>query len=295
MRKKILENSLQDKVLIYPGADEVSMILLSRMKNEIENKLPSVYILYASEMSKFLIPSFEDRPLVETLKYHILAAGCRLATCADRADLILAVNAPGEDMKSFIMQDEHLPQYETQRNMPAWINEIELLCKEGKAVSIADNAYSNAGELALVKILNKHNMLFNLAGYAGWNTSSNTVGTAIAQGVQYLYNGNDERHKNFLALRYIEDIGYCGCVRSDILVNHLEDLGLENFDLKDKKDVVGELARIKLEQFVQEYLGSISDVVSIDKVDMPWNRMFEANIKAHITENKINYRTECKK
>ncbi len=285
VRKKIKQNNFQDKVLIYPGADEIAMTLLSKMRNYFENKTPCVYIHYASEKSKYLVPSFEDRPLCETLKYHIMAAGCRIATCAENAQLILAVNAPADNMKSFIAQDEHLPQYETQRNMAWWLNEIELFCKEGKAVSIADNAYSNAAEIALIQMLDKKNMLLKLAGYAGWNTSSNTVGTSIAQAVQYFYEGNDKRHKDFLVLRYIEDLGYCAFVRSDIIINHLQELGLDNFDLKDKKEIIGEVAKAKLEKFVKDYLSSISDDIVINKINMPWNRMFEAQIDASLKNN----------
>ncbi len=285
VRKKIAQNLLQDSVLIYPGADELAMTLLSRAINEIEGKTPLVNLLFASEQSKKIIPPFEDRQLVETLKYHILACKARLTSCTKNADLILAINAPSEDMVSFPMQHKPLKQYDIGRNMPWFINEIEHLCKEGKAVSIADNAYTNGAELSLLQILNKRKILFNLAGYAGWNTSSNTIGTALSQGLYFLHTKNTKSHKEFLCLRYIEDGGYCSLVRSDIIENHLQNLGLDNFDLKDKNKIISGIVLEKLNEFKKEYLSDISAQIEITNVKMPWNRMFEVQMDINLHSN----------
>lgn len=85
--------------------------------------------------------------------------------------------------------------------------------KEHKIVSIADNAYANGGDIMFIHLLDKNQLLMQVGGYAGWNTSANTIGTAIAEAVDMLYNGKSKQHDNFLVERYLEDGGYCSVVR----------------------------------------------------------------------------------
>ena len=40
-----------------------------------------------------------------------------------------------------------------------------------------------------IHLLDKNQLLMQVGGYAGWNTSANTIGTAIAEAVDMLYNG----------------------------------------------------------------------------------------------------------
>ena len=76
VRAKIDEKVLNDRVILYPGADELGMVLVSRAINALENNTPRVYLKYASTLAPQLIPNYEDRSLNETVKYHVMAAGC---------------------------------------------------------------------------------------------------------------------------------------------------------------------------------------------------------------------------
>ena len=84
---------------MYPGADEVGLTLMARVVNQMNNNSPRVFVRYASERAPFIIPSYEDRSLGETIKYHLLAAGCRFASSISEADLVLAVKCPADDME----------------------------------------------------------------------------------------------------------------------------------------------------------------------------------------------------
>ena len=75
----------------------------------------------------------------------------------------------------------------------------------------------NSGDEELVDLLRQKGLLFRLAGYAGWNTSDNTLGTAVSMGMLYRYFGDRPAHRNFLALRYIEDVGYDAVVRDKVI------------------------------------------------------------------------------
>lgn len=285
VRDKIRRELLQDVVLMYPGADEIAMTLLSRVVNEMNQRRPKVYIKYASIHAPFIIPAYEDRSLGETLKYHLLAAGLSQVESCYEADLILAVSAPASDMLEAAVQEVKNQNYGVERNLTEFIYFIEEQIKAGKPVTIGDNAYANGADLELIDLLNKRGLLLKLAGYAGWNTSSNTIGTAISEGVLYLYRGNSKEHKNFLVERFIEDAGYCAVVRNYVSTNKLKELGMNYFDVVEKDGIVSQIVKDELYDFVNNRLTSIAKHINIKSVYMPWRRMFEVGLHAEYTED----------
>lgn len=286
VRRKIREEMLQDVVLMYPGADEIAMTLLSRVSNEINGQKPKVFVKYASIHAPYIIPAYEDRTLGETIKYHILAAGCRVAQSPTEADLILAISAPGGEMLEASVGPVMNHNYGVERNIAEFIFFIEDQINEGKPVTIGDNAYANGSDLELIELLNKKNLLLKVAGYAGWNTSSNTIGTAISEGIMFLYRGDCKEHKSFLAERYIEDAGYCATVRKFVTMNILENLGFNYFDVKEENGVVSRVVHELLDNFTNTSLSSIAKNIHIDSVYMPWRRMFEIGLNATYEESR---------
>lgn len=278
VRARINELELAAQVYVYPGADEIELTLLSRVFNEWKNKTPRVFVRYASVKAPYVIPLYEDRPLGETLKYHLMAAGCVQCFSDSDADFILALSAPGDNMQEAAVQPVEEGAYTVQRTLPEFVYGIEQDIKRNIPVTIGDNAYANGGETELLAMLNRKGLLFKLAGYAGWNTSSNTIGTAIAQGVRYLYCGDDCIHREFLILRYVEDVGYCSLVRKKVTDTRLPELGMNYFDVKEQRGVVSEIVKEELLLFSQKSLSSIKDHIEIESVYMPWRRMFEAGI-----------------
>ncbi len=278
VRNKITEYGLTESVYVYPGADEIGLTLIARAMNELEEKTPKVYVKYASIKAPFLIPSYEDRPLGETVKYHLMAAGCLMVASESDADLILALSAPASMMKEASLQPVKNSDYEVERNLAEFVYAMEQYIKLGIPVTIGDNAYANGGELELIAILDRKELLLKVAGYAGWNTSSNTIGTAIAQGVKYLYQGDHLSHREFLLLRYLEDAGYCALIRKEITEKKLSEIHMNYFDIKEKQGVVSELVKEQLLEFANNRLSSIKDHIQINSVSMPWRRMFETEI-----------------
>ena len=277
IRKAIIKNCLEDKVLMYPGADEVELTLMSRMINVLKGKKPKVYIKYAADAARSIIPLYEGNMLSGTLKYHILAAGCQLTESYEMADIIMAVTAPAGNMEEAINQPSKYPEYYAERNIAEMFDFIKDRLAEDKIVTIADNAYANGSDLQIIRLLNANNLLMKVDGYAGWNTSANTVGTAIAEAVDSYHFELTQKHQNFLGLRYIEDAGYCSVVRQQV-ANELEKYEMNYFDVKEKDGIISEIVKEKLEEFIKNELSSISDNLQISKLIMPWRRMFEADI-----------------
>lgn len=285
VREKIMQEHLQTKIFMYPGADEVGMTLLSRMVNHMSGTKPKVYVKYASEGAKSVLPIYEGNSLDNTIRYQILAAGCQLADTYESADIILAVTAPAEKIEEAVNQPSTAKGYCVERCMPELLDFLCERVKEGKIVTIADNAYGNGGELQLISMLNACGLLDKVAGYAGWNTSANTLGTAIAEGVDAFHSGCTPEHQNFLAERYIEDAGYCALVRWQVN-GVLEKYGMNYFDVQEQQGTVSKLVFDGLEAFIREYMPTISQKVKLQKVWMPWRRMFEVGVEAVYTDTR---------
>ena len=284
IREKIQELGLIDRVLIYPGADEVELTLFARMLNTIKGKCPKVYVKYACEKSKQIVPLYEGFPLDSTVAYHILSAGCQQTFSFEQADIILALSAPSENMEEAEYQPSIHTSYSIDRNLAEFLRFIKMRLAEGKVVSIADNAYANGADLSLIQLLNTNGLLLKVSGYAGWNTSANTIGTAIAEAVNYLYYGQSQNQMDFMVQRYLEDAGYCARVRTQVK-NNLP-VGMNYFDVKEEDGVVSQMVYKQLQEFAEHYLSSIASEIRIIDVKMPWKRMFEVDLYARWQESE---------
>jgi len=150
-------------------------------------------------------------------------------------------------------------------------------------VAIADLVYLNGGSIDILNFLESKNLTMKVASYAGWNTSSNSLGTAIAQAIQFWYRGHSPQHEAFLIKRYVEDVGYCGMVRA-LVTKQLGTYGMNYFDVKEKEGQAAQLVNQELQAFITQYLPSIKDRFYLSKVNLPWMRMFEVDFKINLKD-----------
>lgn len=59
LKHLVNQYSLGDKVLIYPGADEVPLVLLARATVDHYKVVPSIRVTYRNESTINLIPNYE--------------------------------------------------------------------------------------------------------------------------------------------------------------------------------------------------------------------------------------------
>lgn len=161
---------LTDKIAIQPGADEVALLLLARALNKHANVSPKIKAVYSSETLSNTIMPFEDRPLRQTVSYHIKATGSREVTTEQEADVLFYVYAS---------------RFENGR-AATFADEIEQKISQHKRVIVADidpKGDVQGGDTPFTMALEKRHILPELSGYASWNTAGNTIGTALPQGV----------------------------------------------------------------------------------------------------------------
>lgn len=276
----IQTDGLKEKVMVYPGADEVGFTLLARAFNDWIKSQPTVFVRYASTLGPELIPLYEDRIINESLKAHVMAAGMRLTEQAESADFILAYNVPGKKMQEswdqFTKKDV---TYDSYRHLLTFIAQIEQDIQAGKRVGICDSAFANGGDLELIQMLDQKKLLAHLICYKAWNTNCNSLGSTLSALTFAQNESNDKALTTNLLSNIFEDVFYQAKIRMAITQNNLPSMKLDYFDLKDQANNVLGLVRIEMLTLAKRYLrNSFPDqMFTIQELSSPWNRMFEIN------------------
>ncbi|MEN6644226.1 MAG: DUF4127 family protein [Armatimonadia bacterium] len=172
--------NLEDKVMLYPGADETGATLFARFVHGHMGKVPQVYVMpsHAGHMKN--IATFEDRPFQETLAANVKVIGGELTDSPQSADLVLAVNAPLRRERAYYYEDDERKSGRVEK-CQQFAQKIAELDHPGLA--ICDAAFANGAEDAFVTSLIQAGVEpLSLLSFAGWNTAGNSVGSALAQG-----------------------------------------------------------------------------------------------------------------
>jgi hypothetical protein len=278
--KFIKEHDLQRKAYMYPGADEVGASLLARALSESSKRRLKIFPLFSSTLGPQIIPLYEDRPINESLKSHILVTGNCLAASSDEADIILAYNTPGKIMQEAWEQEGKDITYSSFRNLVFFVEQIKDFMAKGKQVIVADSAFANGGEIELIKLLDQYGLLDKLLSYKGWNTNCNTLGTTIAAGtIAFNCQYREQVVKNII-YHILEDGFYQAIVRAEIGKNLLPKLGLNYFSVVGGEDGVKQEIDMQLEKCYNMVVKSSFQEVTDLTVNsfLPWRRMFEIGL-----------------
>ncbi|HEY3267860.1 MAG TPA: DUF4127 family protein [Armatimonadota bacterium] len=300
LRADIREKNVGDKVVVYPGADEVGLVLLARAACGLAGYAPRFYPRWASTGGESIVALFEDRPLGQTVRGEVYCAGGITVESPREADIMLFLNTPGEAQdypnRAAIAKTVETPA----RNLPDFLASLAYYAGYMQ-VAVADVAYCNGADPALAPLLPKFVNYPQLAAYGGWNTAANTIGTVVAHaamrtlGLHHVEGGDamarEAAHQTFLFYRLLEDWGYQAVIRTEV-EEHLVKIGDNPYKLGDREDAV----RVDIERRVQELAGRMFDEWfcdqgsspdptlrpegwSIEKVTLPWNRTFEVGIE----------------
>lgn len=275
--KQVVAQTGSGEIPMYPGADEVGMTLLARAACVLMGCQPGVRPVFAHEKSPEIVPLYEDRPVGMTLPVLLRTSGCRVLTDMDpelTPDITLYLNYPAEDP---VEAGQAPTEGYGMRDLPSFCDRIAADVREGKLVAVADGAYCNGGDAEFVRMLSRRIPLTELASYAGWNTSSNTLGTAVCQAVFVWLFGKSGHLDLFTAQRLYEDVGYCGTVRREI-TGLIGPLGFGYFDAGETDGVVAQMVRQRLNSYMGQLLPQIAETYEIDRCRMPWKRMFEVDL-----------------
>ena len=260
------------KFATFPGADQLGMLMMVRATNNAAVRIPLVRVFYARGAGPDTVPSYEDVPIGLTVNEHVVAAGGLLLT-GSGPDLVLAVNTPEDG----VTHEANSAGNRGRVTAAAYVfaGEVAAWVARGERVAVADVAYANGADNALMTELARRGLLFKLDAYSGWNTASNTLGYAIGQGL-LAPRMTAAAKDRLLAVRLLDDWAYQANVRGALGREVLYPAGGNWFYLDGLAPRLTAEANRRLKAFAAARFPSYpADRL---KVGFPWNRMFEVDI-----------------
>lgn len=251
---QVLEESIRANALnalVKTGADEIPLSLLSRaLAGGRVIKIAPVFTQkdYTNRISKY-----EDVSVSDSVRGQIELAHCEVADVSD-ADIILVVNNFKQEQGELVMGVD----------VEGFDGEIEL---PQKPYLIADILNANGADNSFVKkFFEKQIDWDKFLGYAGWNTTGNTLGSALCCAiVKFLANNPDEAaFKKVQAVRFLDDWAYQANVRKALKLRF------------DKPDV--EALKTLMQPFEKTLQEKTGLDLSTTKYSYPWNRFFEIEV-----------------
>ena len=267
---------LRNRVLTYPGADEVGAVLVARALVRAAGAPIRVSIEADCPSSLDRIAAYENVPIRETAERQVAAAGGVVVPPAD-ADLHLLVHAPqaGDWAVSPPVATDLAAAVATAAR-------AANLVAAGRAVGVADCAQSNGADPALVTALAARLPLAELSGYAGWNTAGNTLGTTIAHGVATIVGRRSGTfdalaHERLLLHRLTEDWAYMSVVRGAVRATRGGDR--RRHLLVEPGDPIIRVIEADLARQIATLPGFPGWRIRPGSLRLPWQRLFEIDFQ----------------
>ena len=272
--------------LITSGTDEISVLLLTRYYNKLYNYKPRIFVEYSSPKVAAKIMPYMPCSVDASIRDKINFIGGQLTDDAAVADFILFVHCGDDD------------------NQPnkAMLQKLKTLLISDRHIALVDlTANYTENELLIPKLLEAKVPLSRLAAFSGWNTLSNSLGTALSQAT--LFTGKLHRlpqsehpslyaqNLNFTVERLLDDYAYQKLMHAQ-LTTLLKLKGYKPTDLGENKFFAETLIRGFLQrQKIQLLYGDLGRtpfyrnndsnyyLTGIDiNVNLPWARIFEINL-----------------
>lgn len=268
----------QDRFSITRGTDEIAATLLAKLAAEQSGFKPRIYVKYSWPGASRIIMPYMPSSVEETVNEKIaLVNGSQVQSPAE-ADFILYLHIGTPQTPPAVMQHA--------------AREIAQYLQAGQAVSLVDLSQLYDKEKNLFPFLAKsHIPLSRLVSYNGWNTTSNSVGTAVAHAVLYTYGRQtgrlqEEKHYAYLFQRFLDDWYYQKDVQPE-LNYYLTKKNIAPADLRDHYTMVNLFVQKKLsfaaDSFYARYFrGKLDGNRRISylgyKIQLPWPRTFEVQL-----------------
>lgn len=266
-KQELVAQAKKAKVLnisAYAGADEVILTLLTRWLAGCKQQTPRISIQFSPEEGKNIRSNFEGQTIGESLIAQANAAG--LEVVSGNEDFMVIVHTSGT------VQGDHMwlpndPDLRFLKTQPAVDGTIRLLEESKIPVVLCDVAYSNGSDPLLIEeLLKRKDLIKKLWAYAGWNTTGNTVGSALALGTANWFakqqgSSTTDIFKKAMFVRLADDWAYQTQVRP-----HLN----------------GNPSEKRLQQLMTPLLERVGTALEYkpDHVNLkfPWQRTFEVEI-----------------
>ncbi len=274
LRSDVQTLAIADRTSIEPGADELAMALVAHALAWRIQWTPRIAVRYSTPNGAAFNDPLEFVPVDQTIDSLIsLCGGVR----DDRnPEITLYVRVPdGLDIED-----------------PALLATMEGDLAAHKSIAVADLTFLEptfTHQAAFAQGLIMSGVAGKLDAYASWNTSANTVGTALAESVavgagRRAHSYNAVAHAQFMLNRFIDDYAYHAYVRP-VLNAELDARGVDHSyllaqdamptDHLNRALLWREAVLLKNEIYPQYKDRGLT-------ITLPWDRTFETQIDVRL-------------
>ena len=185
--------SLHSRVFVTRGTDEVALTLLSQIIAGAGSEL-KVYVHYTEPGTAETVMPYMPGTIAKTVAEKMQLAAAIPVNSEDAADFILVVHAGNAHSQA--------------GNLSRQADRIKEWLSSGRSVAVVDLSKDFRADQTLLPYLRKNDTpVYQLLAYAGWNTASNSIGTALTQ-AGMVFHGRADTDKNKLLAREMARVGF---------------------------------------------------------------------------------------
>jgi len=267
-------------VLFNPGADEMGMVVVTRATEDAFGWSPRVRIQYSSPRGPQLQDPLEDVPVGQTIE--TLASALRAPVVSSGQDFTLDVFTPltPVEMRSYYFSRLARRLHDGE---PIALADITFIDDDIGEERVEPEALQGAGVAALP------------LSFASWNTTANTVGTALSSGAcaalaHHFGRPAPDAQATFLFDRYVDDYAYRLLVRPELNAD-LRSAGFDTYALGSASDYAESQVRHLLWPLAVDWFDTNFAPAGWKQSELsmylPWQRTFEVQIDAALTQRAV--------
>lgn len=261
---------------IEPGTDELGMVLVAAALVREAGIVPRVRVVYSRPDGGSVQDPLEFAPIETTISDVIRSCGGIEAPPGAPADVNLFVRVPDTN----------------DTDEAAFVNAIS---SDPERSAVADLSFLDATDPAeqrrLMDELIEHRVAGLVDAFASWNTTANTIGTAIPEAFAVLagkrFNKYDARmHLTFTFMRYTDDILFQKVVRpklnADLSAEGVEDHTYLLPPVAQQTAAENDALLRPLALDLLRKIAPTNRVVHLG-ITLPWDRTFETRLDVRLT------------
>jgi hypothetical protein len=268
---------LEKRASIEPGADELAMALTSAAIARQAAFVPTINVIYSRSDGGSINDPLEFAPIDTTINQLIATSGAQRK------------QGPGADINLYVRIAGTNDADET-----AFVDAMERDIRAGRPAAVADLTFLAANNLpeqrALVEELLRRKIAGDLAAFASWNTTANTIGTTVPEAIAVVAGKrtgaySDLAHAQFMLDRYADDYAFHAFTRP-ALNTTLSDDGITDhtYLLPGPATATSSQNRSDLWLRTLDLLRSIYPQYRDAglTITLPWDRTFETKIDVRL-------------
>lgn len=282
---------LSGKLAVTRGTDEVALTMLGKIASDFTGYHSHIFVVYSDDDAPRKIMPYMPNTVATTVQEKINLIGGIQVPTIDECDFILYVHVGTKNNE--------------KRLSLAWAK-LENLLRQGHKIALVDLSENFEASQTLLPFFLKHNITpAQLIAYAGWNTTSNSVGTAVTQAVLFTQSTAHTRSTDslieayeynleFLVARFLDDWYYQKEVQP-FVNKRLKSYKFDPYNLgthyQQTDDLVRKMMLSKSRRFFNDYLRNRPIIIQTDhpialrmaelklETQLPWPRTFEIWLK----------------